>query len=604
MPVQFAIYDSPGGLMLADFSHRITGAKFSCGEHGWQAANGTILANLVDILRYYVSFGTPHVEINNNGINLFSGRLEDPAMIIDEDNGDSLRIGALGYWHATSDVLYTAFWSTTETGGWTPVQVTDLTLRNPKMYEMSTDDQELLIGLKKNATYRSTNDIGSYTFVIPDKSSRTIVGISFDVEIALPANWNFEVRTLNDDFSGAVSQKIIVGVGGTIRRSLLLTFTGQARLEIAVYNSTGANLTFAAENSTNYAHLTNIRIVTSTTNEINTTFTAARAAGSAVTATVGTTANMHVGQLLSVSNVAGTVDERVTILSIVNATQFTANFANAYAINDHVQAFVIHADEIVNDIISTITAVNPNQMSALTNLISAHDIDLTDESYEDEVCTDVLVYLANIGDTSGELWEVGVYDDRQLYFRPKGSAATTWYVDSFDLEIEQSEERLANSVYASYKGPNNRRLRTTTTTDQDSINRYQITRQASDDVNTTSGWAAQIARDTILAQQASPIPRARVRYQRMYNAAGEQWPVYYTRTGDIVVIRNLPGTYDEQVDRLRSFFIVGYDYDLDTNTISVDPESTLAGVNSILIHNQQRNDAARIKQPNRRIIWR
>ena len=151
-----------------------------------------------------------------------------------------------------------------------------------------------------------------------------------------------------------------------------LLFTADDRLVWVVYNNTGAPAVVATETDAAYIKITNLRVVGSAANRINTTFTVNRAAGVAVTATVGSTARMYVGQRLFISNVAGTVSESVIVLTVPTGTTFTATFVNAYVIGDTVQAHVVYADEVAG----IIKATGEGRLVQATNGRGYQDLDV------------------------------------------------------------------------------------------------------------------------------------------------------------------------------------------------------------------------------------
>jgi hypothetical protein len=270
-----------------------------------------------------------------------------------------------------------------------------------------------------------------------------------------------------------------------------------------IYNATGANYTYTGESGANYLQVTSLRWVSSTTNQINTSLTANRAAGVNVTATVGSTAGMYVGQTLYIG-----AAEAVTVLSIGSSTQFNATFTASHLVAAAVRAFVIYADEIAKHLASVTNFANATQLSSTTALIQSPALDLLNESYEDQYPEDVLDYLTGLGDSASRTWEWGVYEDRLLYFRPRGSAGRTWYIDAPSLDIERTLDTLHNSVYAVYK-VNGVTVRGAVNGDSGSITRYGVTRQLALSVNTNSSIQAAAQRDAALSRPEEPDPARR-----------------------------------------------------------------------------------------------
>lgn len=237
---------------------------------------------------------------------------------------------------------------------------------------------------------------------------------------------------------------------------------------------------------------------------------------------------------------------------------------------------------IAGDMVATVAATNSTQISSSVDLLNSTGVDLTDAVYEDASMADVLQALADQGDSSGNRYEVGVYRDKQLYFRQKGSAGRTWYVDIDDLELERTIDTLVNSAYASYKDANNTTVRSSSTSDTASIARYGLTRRSFVNVDTTSSAQASAAQTALLTDQANPLPKARISFSRVYNAAGGQYPLYYVRSGDAITIRNLPPNLGSNVDRIRTFRISETSYTASSNTLDVTPEEPIPTLDRVI----------------------
>jgi len=555
MAIQLAIFQSATGQLVADTSMRTADPSWTTNEHGYERLSGGVDAGLAESFRMFYQTGIYHVEANWNTIALWEGRREDPGLHAGAADG-GYDLGAIGYWHAFSDVPYVALWSTTSVAEWKPIEDTDLTSRNPKLYAIDTDNR-VFIGLTKNTTYRTAGtgfDVGSMTVQTPDASTRGFVGFMCAIDIFLPVNWKCEIRTLTRGFGTPGSLIIFTGTGALFSRACYLTFAAFARLEIAVYNLTGGNVTFVGENGTNYARVTNLRAVTSLTNTVSTTLTANRAAGASVTATVGSTARMYTGMQL-VMNSGGNPSEIVTVESVSGATTFVSTFVGAYVIGNAVQGFAVYADEVVADVLSTVVALNPSQVSSGTALIQSPALDLTDVSFEDTPCDAVLMRLAALGDTSGQPYEVGVYERRALFFRPRTSAGRAWYIDADTLDLQRSIADLINSAYATYQEPGGRTLRSATNADAQSVAAYALTRRGVASTTTTSGVQAASLRDTFIADQKNPLPRAKISFDQVYDAHGTRSPLMLVQSNSTLTIRNLSPSLGSGVDRIRTFRI-------------------------------------------------
>jgi hypothetical protein len=209
---------------------------------------------------------------------------------------------------------------------------------------------------------------------------------------------------------------------------------------------------------------------------------------------------------------------------------------------------------------------------------------------------DIVSSLAALGDNQSppRQWEVGVLDQRLLYFRPSGDAAQTYYVDAEDLTIERTIDALVNRANAVYQDQNGRALRTAATSDSFSIGRYGLTRQDVVAARTTSSTQAGVQQAAFLADRKDPIPRSRIRFSRLYAASGAQVPLWWLRGGYTVIVRNLPPDLSASVDRIRVFRVNHTEYHATDNTIIADPESPILSLEWLLV--RQAADIVDIRQ--------
>lgn len=241
-------------------------------------------------------------------------------------------------------------------------------------------------------------------------------------------------------------------------------------------------------------------------------------------------------------------------------------------------ASTVLASSIAAALESYVDGINGNQISGNNALISATTTDLQDELYEDETPADILDRLALL---HGYEW--GVYEERRLHFRPKGSAGRAWYVDVTTIvNLQRSLENVRNSAYGRYRDASGRLLRTAVANSTDSQGRYGVIRQAVVDVDTTSATEAGIHRDVYLTDRANASSRAEIRFSRLYDATGGEFPLYAIRAGDTVTMRNLPPTLSPTVDRIRTFVVSETDYDAMRDEISIAPETPTPSLEKLI----------------------
>ena len=233
----------------------------------------------------------------------------------------------------------------------------------------------------------------------------------------------------------------------------------------------------------------------------------------------------------------------------------------------------VTADEIVSALVTYVSGINSTQLSTATGLIESPGVDLKDEIYEDQYPADILDRLAFIGDTSGSPYEVGVWEGQQLHFRQRGKHGRTWYVDASSLDVERSVGDVWNSAYAVYQETGGQNLRTSSSSANSSIAVFGITRRAAVKVTTTGSAQAEYARNTYLTDNKDSKPRVSLVVDSLYDATGAHYPVWIARSSDTVIIRNLPPTVSQQIDKITSFRLDETEYDARSNTIRLVPES-------------------------------
>ena len=243
-------------------------------------------------------------------------------------------------------------------------------------------------------------------------------------------------------------------------------------------------------------------------------------------------------------------------------------------------ATVLYADEIARALVSYVAGINPTQMNTSTALIQSPVVDLVSEVYEDALPSDILSDLAARGDNQvpPRKWEVGVWEDQTVFFRPRGSAGQAWSVDVSELELERTLAVMYNSVYAVHEDLNGRALRTAAAVDAASLALAGITRRAAVGSKTTSATNAARVRDAALEDSRNPLPRAAIRFDAVYTASGASAPLYGVRSGDTITVRNLPPNLSPSIDRIRTFRISRTEYDCMDNVLSVEPEAALPTV--------------------------
>ncbi len=244
----------------------------------------------------------------------------------------------------------------------------------------------------------------------------------------------------------------------------------------------------------------------------------------------------------------------------------------------------VYANEIATALAAFVNGINATQIRAVSMLIQSPTIDLMDEVYQDRYPADILGDLIKLGDnqTPPRTWEWGVWNDRVVHLRPRASAGRAWYVDLTETEMQRTIETLRNSVYATYQDLAGFTLRTVATADAFSVTQHGLTRQAAVQASTTSSTQAGVQRDMSLQDGKDPMPRIRLKFDRLFDARGAWWPAYYCQAGDTITIRNLSLSVSSAWDRLRTFVVSEAQYQAQARVLTVTPEEPLPGLDVYL----------------------
>jgi hypothetical protein len=566
--LSITIQDQPQGIARPDLTPRLTRAAFSTNLHGDEALQLSAPLSLASAFVRFDAAGTPHAIVTDGAATPFQGRVEDVAI-----RAGSIDMTALGYSRSMGDARYTALWSDTSVSSWRVVTETDNPAYMPGRYQIDTNNR-LSLAPQKGATYANAGAnfvAAGLALQIPDGSSRQIVGVSFDYVQNLPVGWEFGLLSLSSVGGGGVSVFSVAGGVGVSPGNRFHIIAANNVLQFYLYYNAAA-AAFAGETGSSYVRVTNVRVVTATTNAVNTTTTANVLAGANVNVPVVSSARMYVGQRLHLG-IPAALGISATVLSIPDATHFRADLSAAMAAGGNVQAHVIYADEIVDDLISTVSALNSTQLQPDTTQVTSPALDLFNESYADQPPSAILDHLIGLGDNQAtpSPWEWGVTGLRQLYYRVAGSVGQTWYVDVTALEVQRSLDTVFNSAYAIYQEASGRTLRGAVATDAASVTQRAITRTHAVSATTTSLTQANVQRDASLADDADPPPRFGITFTAVYNSVGGRAPLWMPRAGDTIVIRNLPPTISVAIDQVRTFRIARTTCDLIARTLTVEP---------------------------------
>lgn len=584
--VMIGLYESaaPGARLLMDLGARAQTGQITTNAHGFERLTIPVPQSLIQTIARLPD-GPGHVAATAHGgaFVLFEGRLEDPA-IQASTTGQGFQVSALGYQRAYSDPLVTALWSDSGVEGWRPTTRSELPDSDPDKYQFDFTNQ-IKIGLVKNASYGNapwTN--GSVAYIPPDRGTRQLSLVMFELEMLAPVGFVFRVESWNANFAGGFSTIDLTNATGVVQnRARVIMFTAADILVFSLVRN-AANAIYAGETGDAYVRLTNVRVLSSQTSLVSTTTTAITFNGTPSTITVASTAGLQPGRMAALG---GT--EMVTVLNVLSPTQFTANVARAglgYAIGSTVRAPAVYADEIVRSLVSTTAALNPSQVNTNTGLINAPGVDLLNQVYQDQRPAEILDTLAAYGDTAGNTWQWRVWDNRLLTFASTSTGASTYTVDASDITIEPSLDPVYNQVYATYQEASGRTRRTAAATNTDSVRVRGITRQNAVPASTTNATAAEIVRNVGLADTANPTPRLSIAFERLYTDQGAPVPLWMVRAGDRLRVRNLQPSTGGLLEQARLITVARTTYDLATGRMQIEPANPLPQLEALLARQQ------------------
>lgn len=568
MPISVYIATSPTGTPLLDATPFVQSCQLATNSHGSQSIDLELNRNLYDAFRLYDAPGTLHVEVNDGAQILGAARLEDPGLHAGQSG--AAKLNALGYQRALSDIPYTALWSDTSLERWKPISDAVASVAFPERYAIQIQDGQIEICPKKGETFAASNYEAIIVYNAPSGGTRQVAAIMFSYSISLPTDWQVRCVAVNAGYASASVLWTFTSTGAAVNGAQAVT-TARDFVYFDCYYVGAGTPTIATDTGAAFATLLNIRVFGSTTNRNSTTVSAISGATPGVaTITPGSMAAIYVGAKVLVSSAAG---GEIVIVTAVTSTTFTASYGHVHAIGNTVVAHAVYADEMVRDLVSTISGVNSSQLSSATSGITSPGRDLVDAVYEDQAPDELITSLAATGNSSNQAYEWGVDDFRRVFFRVQGARSTTWYVDIDDLDLSRSLDGLYNSGYAVYEDTSGVPVRSGSSTNATSVLRYGVTRRQAIDVQTTNSTYATGVRDTTIAANATVQPRASFTVRAVYNSNGAQYPIAYVRANDIMVIRNLPPTASAAVDTIRTFRISRTVYDPLARTLQIEPEA-------------------------------
>jgi hypothetical protein len=489
-------------------------------------------------------------------------RLMTPKLI-----GDGVAFEAINPIAVLEDDDYTALWSDTRLDSWQTLNP-DIATRWDDSYWSIDTNNRLFIGLQKDTNYPHQASMGGLGYQIEAGGTRPIAVIQFDVAfVNIPANWVWQVLSANRGFGGIAFLTGVTSPGTSTRSYCLSLGTPLDAALFEVFNSTGATQLYIGETGAAYTKMTNVRVATSVANLVNTTVTSGAIAIGAAAPTVGSIANLYVGQRVVINS--GAADSESVVVTAVGTTTFSAVFTKAHLAGATVRAIVVYDQEIVSSVLSQVTTLNPSSgLKSSAALIRSSGRDLFNKAWSAASPISVINELATPAD-----YAQGVTEDGYLYYWPKGTNAREWSVRAADIELSRPVESTRNSIRVVYDDAAGMSQVTASSIDAASVAANGITRRRTLSAQTTSATEAALIRDTTLADQKKRTTQSSITFRTLYDRAGVEYPPGMIREGDTITITNLPAILS--TFSLRTFTVADVAEDLVTGRVSVTPEEPL-----------------------------
>lgn len=562
-----------------DYTEQASNIVPSWASHGDELMTWELELNVAESYSIYQAAATPEVRLNY-GDAVWAGDLVAVTLY---PGGGGLSCVAMGKWLNFSASPYTALWSSTSYALWEPITADDDSNYNPAVYEIDTNNR-LYIAPVTSQTFTSGAERGGLVFKSPNKGEKKCKAISFSYEMPAIAGWTAVLVGYDEGFTSvsATAWSLASSIGTQTGAKVITLSTAKDYLVLYLYRS-GSTASFAGDIGSFYIKLTNVRVATTVSNAVSTTLGTVIAAGTR-TVTPASMANIYTGQALVISGSAGSGNERVLVTQ-TTATTFTAVFANAHAATDSVEAIFVAADEIAEELVTFTnnqTAVSAKEVGDSFGLIQSPGLDLLDETFEERLPSDILIYLASLGD-GVESWAVGVQNNN-LYFRPKDAETRSWFTDASISELERNALDAYTTIYSIYQDARGRLLRTDDQTDDDAVEIWGFDRRKPVYIATTSETQAEAAAVAELEKTSQPSPRMLLEVDQLSGEGGIFTPAlpFMAREGDLLFQTDLPAELVTEPDLVTAVRVSRVAYSVDDDMVIIEPGDRVATLEKLM----------------------
>ena len=240
----------------------------------------------------------------------------------------------------------------------------------------------------------------------------------------------------------------------------------------------------------------------------------------------------------------------------------------------------LYADEILRATISGVYNLNPTQINTASDYIQSPATDLKDVVFQDVTGLDVIKFLVDKPDSQSRLWECKIWDDQRVWFQPKGTVYKTWYISFSDLKLGFAIPKIYNSTRTKYKNVRDQEVRTAYTTSGVSVSALGLTRQNIVALDTTDNTLAGYATTASLNDTTTKKTQSTIDTQWVYDTGGARRAGYYVRSGDKILLRNVPIDLVNEIETV--FFVKETIYNVDTKQLSLIPQEEIPTLTALL----------------------
>lgn len=233
----------------------------------------------------------------------------------------------------------------------------------------------------------------------------------------------------------------------------------------------------------------------------------------------------------------------------------------------------LYADEILRYTTNQVINLNTNQVSLDFSGIESPRYDLTDVWYTDKTGLDVINDLLRYPDTSGNTYELKIWENQKVLFRPKESI-NTWYIDISVIQLNRTLDKFYNQVNSRY----------TDTMKRSTMVTVEVAgfhnRQTVLTLNTNDPNIAATAGNTLLSDYARKPPQSEISATHIRNDQGSYVEAINIRSGDTIIIQNIPPMLFDAID--NTFIVDETIADLQSGIVRIIPEKPIAELENLL----------------------